>query len=170
MSSSSSEEMTGNLQTIRDRLEAFMDTQHMTTQQLLNHVTPTHPSAGLNGKSIIEALEDEWNAKFRPPTRQEIVQKMNYRHINYKGVATVFNCALRETLSEALTIPRDTSYAEHFNLVELTERCRTCDNFFGDNLQWPVLHGKLAAVRWLAEINREFADAEFPDMNTFVSE
>ena len=92
---------------------------------------------------------------------------MNYNHARAFDFLNVdysmLDASIRETLSEALTLPRDTDYAKHFNLEELTESCRTHGDIYGP--QGKVLSGKLAAVRWLWMLNRETADAEFPDFN-----
>ena len=53
-----------DMKTLHDtkrRIERLgIDTSTMTVQQVRNHVVPTHPSAGLDGKSVLEALEQEF--------------------------------------------------------------------------------------------------------------
>ena len=109
------------------------------------------------------------------PSRQEIIQKMNYNHArehNFspdrvaRGDYRMFDVSVRETLASALTLPRNTAYAEHFNLQVVRQNAQTFDNFFGDrNEEWEQLNGKLAAVEWLVEPNRELAEDEFPCMD-----
>lgn len=65
-----------NLQRIRDRLNALgIDTSTKTTQHLLNQTAPTHPSAGLGGKSILEALEEEMNARYCDEQLQQAIDR-----------------------------------------------------------------------------------------------
>ena len=57
---------------------------------------------------------EEYVGDFRAPTRQEIVQKMNYRMAGEGDYYRGFHDGLRETLAVALTIP-SFEYATHFN-------------------------------------------------------
>lgn len=54
-----------HLQSIRDRLRAIgIDTSETTDQQLMNNAAPTPLSAGIGGKSVLEANEEEYQNQF----------------------------------------------------------------------------------------------------------
>jgi hypothetical protein len=119
-------------------------------------------------------------------TRQEIVQKMNFRMSSGGWYANNFNIGLREVLSKALTLPQDTNYASHFAADEIRlydlrryfrgygnadkrgrieEQYPECLVEVTDeeaNARWGQLAGRHAATRWLAEEDRQCADDWFP--------
>ena len=121
----------------------------------------------------------EWEAEFardnRPPTRQEIVQKMNFRAHGYSDGGSAdfergMNAGVRAILAEAITMPRDTDYQEHFNagpaLRNYTNVPRSALPAGPDvDEWWGVQSGRVAALRWLVELNREFADRCFPNLS-----
>ena len=102
---------------------------------------------------------------------------MNYNHAramnfppNWCCDYITFDDSIRETLSEALTLPRDTDWGKHFNLAKVRQNAFDCDNFYGDNPEWNILNGKLAAVEWLANEKRDEADAVFPELDWIAKE
>ena len=122
-----------------------------------------------NRPGLIAEWEALWVRENRPPTREEIVEKMNYRAGNWEDVdfERGMNAGVRELLAEALTKPRDTDYATYFDagryLVNYTN-VPAPDMLPGAEVQewWGVQSGKAAALRWLTEQNRDFADDLFP--------
>ena len=144
--------------------------------------------------------EIEYIGDVRPPTRQEIITKMNYRLESTDDYSHGFHDGLRETLSEALTIP-SADYGTHFNEERLYKMrwflrcdrralaytyppetrdsvlasCTAIEERFPEVLtyldqdpprRWGKLGGEHAAVRWLQEPDRNFAEDTFPCLDT----
>ena len=112
----------------------------------------------------------EWKARYRPPTRQEIVQKMNFRaDFGDEDFRRGMNAGVRGLLGEAITLPRDTDYALYFeagpDLINFT-RVRAPDLPQGPEIQkwWGTQSGRAVAIRWLVEVDRKLADRLFPDV------
>ena len=135
-----------------------------------------------------ETWQAAWDARHRKPTRSEIVQKMNY-HMGLGGddYADPFNDGLRQILAEAITLPRDTDYAAHFEQKKLERlrwyfRLNRHDNpvsrpsaldieaLFPEETQqdvpWGVRSGQVAAVRWLTDEDRQCAEDFFPMLDS----
>ena len=132
-----------------------------------------------NRPTLLAEWEAEWKAEFarnnRPPTRQEIIQKMNFRAHGYSDEGSAdfergMNAGVRAILAEAITLPRDTDYAAHFHagpaLWNYTHVPRSALPA-GPELDewWGLQNGRVAALRWLVEDNREGADRYFPNLD-----
>ena len=65
-----------------------------------------------NRPNLLVEWEAEWVRDNRPPTRQEIVQKMNFHADGFgdDDFERGMDAGIREMLGEALTLPRDTDY------------------------------------------------------------
>jgi hypothetical protein len=123
----------------------------------------------------------------RAVSRQDIIQKMNYRQLPAgERYADNFNIGLRDVLAEALTLPRTTTgqqYKEHFNYEKLWDTRRYLCGYDEDKAEereqmypellddltdderdarWGQLAGKFAAVRWLFAEDRSCAEQWFP--------
>ena len=119
-----------------------------------------------------------------PPTRQEIIEKMNYRMTPPDWYATAFAVGLRCVLGKALTLPRDTDYDQHFNESKVFDLRRYFRGYGSEeerirkealypeclrevtddeaDARWGQLAGKHAAIRWLTDEDREAAEDFFP--------
>jgi hypothetical protein len=131
-------------------------------------------------------MEAVWAYWHRAVSRQDIVQKMNYRMQRHTDEwNTGFDNGMREVLAVAITMPRTTTYAqyrERFNYEKVFEMMRyhrghdqhlqeeregeypelldlTDDNRAA---KYGELSGKLATIRWLTDKNRKYAEEEFP--------
>ena len=144
-----------------------------------------------NSPGTLDAWQVEWDAVHRPPTRMEIIQKMNCR-LDFGGhearcVTAGFAIGLRRILGEAITLPRDTDYAEHFNLDKMSslywyhrtdrhthprsrpaalriEEQYPVETSAGAN--WFERRGEIAATRWLSDEDRQCADDFFPMLDS----
>lgn len=135
----------------------------------------------------------EWQtnyaARHRPPTRQEIVQKMNADVCTCGCEANHFQIGLRNILGQAICLPRDTEYAAHFNLEKRSRlfwyhRMDRHTSYGGrsragaiaieadypqevnEDIPWQRRCGEIAAVRWLSESDRQTADEWFPMLDS----
>jgi hypothetical protein len=99
------------------------------------------------------------------PTREEIVQKMNYAPpsdyeiLNYRRD---FQIGLRRILAKAITCDRTEDYAAYFGLHDVT------DEWCSGDYECPYGEkaGEIAAVRWLAEEDRSAAEDFFPMLDS----
>jgi len=140
-------------------------------------------------------LQAEWDHAHRFISRQDIIQKMNYRHSDdgcgfpADDFGRGFDIGLRNILGQALALPRTTTddeYATHFNLekrstlfwyfraqrskslrdrIEAQYPDETSHKFDTDE-QWAIRSGEIATVRWLSESNRDAAEAVFPCLDS----
>jgi hypothetical protein len=136
---------------------------------------------------VVDNLRAVWAHRHRLVSRQDIIQKMNYRQLPAgERYANNFNIGLRDVLAEALTLPRTTTgqqYKEHFNFEKLWDMRRYMHGYDEDKAEereqmypellddltdderdarWGQLSGKFATVRWLFEEDRRTAEQWFP--------
>ena len=116
----------------------------------------------------LERWQEEFARTHRPPTREEIIQKMNYRASGWDDVdfERGMEVGVRRILAEALTRPRDEDYFAYFcdgDPTNITDHHRP-NLPQGPALQewWGKRSGEAAAIRWLVEQDREAADEWFP--------
>ena len=112
---------------------------------------------------------------------------MNYRFSGTGEWDTEFNDAIRQTLAAALTLPRETDYAEHFNFSkkfdlfwyfradrQATPASRPCalrimfayPEDINIDVPWGFRSGEIAAIRWLMDEDRQCAEDFFPDLDS----
>ena len=140
-----------------------------------------------NAPGTLETWQAEWDARHRKPTREEIILKMNFRMVGQGEWVTQFNDALRQTLAAALTLPRETDYAEHFNYskkfdlfwyfradrqanpVSRPSALRIEADYPEDveiDVPWGFRSGEIATIRWLMDDDRQCAEDFFPDLDS----
>jgi hypothetical protein len=139
-------------------------------------------------ETLIE-WQTDYAARHRPPTRQEIVQKMNSPAYPDDGWESTFQVGLRHILGHAICLPRDTDYAAHFNLEKRSRLFwynrmdrHTCyggqsrasalaieadyPQEVNEDIPWGRRSGEIAAVRWLSNSDRQAADEWFPMLDS----
>ena len=136
----------------------------------------------------LQTWEAEWDANHRNPTRQEIVQKMNYRMRGQAQWARDFDIGLRQILATAVTLPTGTDYGEHFNLDKRLElfwyfradrnanplsrpSAQRIEEQYPEETReqdrpWGQRSGEIAAVRWLSNEDRQCAEEWFPELDS----
>ena len=140
-----------------------------------------------NVSGTLETWQAEYAERHRKPTREEIILKMNYRFSGTGDWVTQFNDALRQTLAAALTLPRETDYAEHFNYSKKFDlfwyfRADRLANPFSrpsallielrlpDDIEidvpWGFRSGEIAAILWLMDEDRQDAEDFFPMLDS----
>ena len=142
---------------------------------------------------IVENWRKIWAHRHRLVSQEDILQKMNYKMAgNPKWYADNFDIGFRDVLTRALTLPSTTTgvqYRAYFNEEKLcslrwyfrrdrdSKSCKEIEALWPEeclrevtaeenDARWGHLAGKHAAVRWLGERNREFAEESFPDLDT----
>ena len=125
------------------------------------------------------------------PDRQLVdglpVRRLSVFEIPPGDQLTQFNDALRQTLAAALTLPRETDYAEHFNYSKKFDLFwyfrvdRLANPFsrpsallielrFPDDIEidvpWGFRSGEIATIRWLMDEDRKCAEDFFPMLDS----
>ena len=135
----------------------------------------------------LQTWETEWDERHRKPTRQEIIQKMNHRMEGTGQWVTDFDNGLRQTLATAITLPEDTDYEVYFNLYKMFDlfwyfradrnanplsrpSAQRIEEQYPEETQqdrsWGERSGEIAAVRWLANEDRQNAEEWFPELDS----